>query len=156
DVSCVLPAWTNRHPDWRAEVQPSLGLDGDFTLSQGGAFRGVPFTAARSHLTYTNMVWCLSDLMATRREDRIEAFLLSNDRTKDFYWKLSSTLNPAIIRPLLEPQQQRALDLFNFTQSPVVNGEVWGRWREPARTAFKARLALTNFSFRAETVDDFR
>jgi len=156
DVSLILPAWTNRHPDWRGEVQPSLSLDGDLTLNRGGAFRGVTFTAARSHFTYTNMVWCLSNLFATRPEGRIEAFHLSNDRTKDFYWRISSTLNPAIAGPLLEPQQQRGLDLFKFTQSPFINGEVWGHWHDPDRTGFKARIAATNFSFRGESVDDFR
>ncbi len=156
DLSLVLPAWTNRHPDWRAEVQPSLAMEGDLTLNQGGGFRGITFTAARSHFTYTNMVWCLSDLFATRREGQIKAFHLSNDRTKDFYWRISSTLNPATVRPLLEPQQQRALDFFTFTQSPYINGEIWGRWHDPERTGFKARIASTNFSFRSEWVDDFQ
>src|SRR6267142_2719601 len=155
DLSLVLPAWTNRHPDWRGEVQPSLALDGDLSLNQGGAFRGVAFTAARSHFTYTNMVWCLSNLFATRPEGHLDAFHLFNDRTKDFYWRISSTLNPAIVRPLLEPQHQRGLDFFTFTQAPYINGEVWGRWHNPECTAFKARIASTNFSFRGEWVDDF-
>jgi hypothetical protein len=100
------------------------------------------------------MVWCLSDLFATRPEGHIQAFQLSNDRTKDFYWKLSSTLNPAIVRPLLEPQQQRGLDFFTFTQSPYINGEIWGRWHDPTRIGFKARIAMTNFTCRGEWVDD--
>jgi hypothetical protein len=156
DVSLVLPGWTNRHPDWRGEVQRSLALDGELTLNRGGAFRGITFNSARSHFTYTNMVWCLSNLFATRPEGYIDAFYLSNDRTKDFYWRISSTLNPAIVRPLLEPQQQRGLDFFRFTQPPNINGEIWGRWHDPARTAFKARIAATNFTFRGESVDDFR
>jgi hypothetical protein len=156
DISLMLPAWTNRHPDWRAEVQPSLAMEGDLTLNQGGGFRGVNFTTARSHFIYTNMVWCLSDLFAARPDGRIQAFHFSNDRTKDFYWRIASTLNPAIMRPLLEPQQQRGLDFFKFTQSPYINGEIWGRWREPERTGFKARVASTNFSFRGEWVDDLQ
>lgn len=156
DVSLVLPAWTNRHPDWRAEVQPSLALDGEFNLAYGGAFRGVPFTTARSHFTYTNMVWCLSDFFATRPEGRIEAFHLSNDRTKDFYWRLSSTVDPAIVRPLLEPPQQRAFDFFSFGRPPGIRAEVWGRWHDPERIGLKARVAITNFTFRGESVDDFQ
>jgi len=131
-------------------------MEGDLTLNQGGAFRGIDFGAARSHFTYTNMVWCLSDLFATRPEGRIQAFHLSNDRTKDFYWRIASTLNPATVRTLLEPQQQRGLDFFTFTQSPFINGEIWGRWHEPERTGFKGRIAITNFSFRGERVDDFQ
>jgi hypothetical protein len=156
DISFVLPAWTNRHPDWRTEVQPSLALNGEFNLGQGGAFRGVTFTAARSHFMYTNMVWCLSDLLATRPEGRLQAFHLSDDITKDFYWRISSTLNPAIVRPLLEAQQQRGLDLFTFAQSPVINGEVWGRWHDPDSLGLKVRIAWTNFTFRGVRVDDFR
>ena len=41
EVSLVLPAWTNRQPDWRAEVQPTLRLQGEFKLQHGGAYRGV-------------------------------------------------------------------------------------------------------------------
>jgi hypothetical protein len=156
EISLVLPAWTNRHPDWRAEVQPSLSLDGEFNLNRGGAFRGVSFTAARSHFTYTNMVWCLRDLFATRPEGGIEAFLRSDDITKDFYWRISSTLNPALIRPLLEPQQQRGLDFFTFTQSPYISGEIRGRWHDPDSLGLKARIALTNFTVRGEWVDDFQ
>ena len=156
DISLVLPAWTNRHPDWRGEVQPSLRMDGDLTLNRGGAFRSINFNTARSHFTYTNMVWCLSDLFAARTDGQIKAVHLFNDRTKDFYWRIASTLNPAIVRPLLEPQQQRGLDLFTFTQSPYINGEIWGRWHDPERTGFKARVASTNFSFRGEWVDDFQ
>ena len=39
--SMVLPAFTNQHPDWRAEVQPTLQLKGEFQIGRG-AFRGVP------------------------------------------------------------------------------------------------------------------
>jgi hypothetical protein len=156
DVSLILPAWTNHHPDWRAEVQPSLALDGEFNLSQGGAFRGVTFAGARSHFTYTNMIWCLSDLQATRPEGRIQVFHLSDDRTKLFYWKILSTLNPSIIRPLLEPAQQRGLDFFTFSQSAYINAEVVGRWHDPDRIGLNAVLAFTNFTFRGEQVDDFQ
>jgi hypothetical protein len=156
DVSLVLPAWTNRHPDWRGEIQPSLAMDGDLSLNHGGAFRGITFNTARSHFTYTNMVWRLSNLFATRPEGYIDASHFSDDRTKDFYWRISSTLNPAIVRPLLEPQHRHALDLFTFARSPNINGEIWGRWHDPSRTAFKARIAATNFTFRGESVDDFQ
>ena len=40
EVSLVLPAWTNRQPDWRAEVQPTLRLQGEFKIEHGGAYRG--------------------------------------------------------------------------------------------------------------------
>ena len=50
-MSLVLPAWTNRQPDWRAEVQPTLQLQGEFKIEHGGAYRGVAVTAAQSHIS---------------------------------------------------------------------------------------------------------
>ena len=35
-LSVTLPAWTNRQPDWRQEVLPTLVLDGEFDAVQGG------------------------------------------------------------------------------------------------------------------------
>ena len=32
EVSLVLPAWTNRQPDWRGEVQPTIQLQGEFKI----------------------------------------------------------------------------------------------------------------------------
>ena len=99
EVSLVLPAWTNRQPDWRAEVQPTLRLQGEFKLGHGGAYRGVTLTAAQSHLSYSNLVWRLPDLKITRPEGRLEAALVADDRTKDYYFRISSTLDVTGLAP---------------------------------------------------------
>jgi len=31
----ILPAWTNRQPDWKGEVEPTLGLEGYFAAAAG-------------------------------------------------------------------------------------------------------------------------
>ena len=36
--SLILPAWTNRQPDWRDEVQPTVRLDGELAFTNGTAF----------------------------------------------------------------------------------------------------------------------
>ena len=151
EVSLVLPAWTNRQPDWRAEVQPTLRLQAEFKVDHGAAYRGVPITAAQSHIFYSNMVWRLPDLIVTRPEGALEAVHQEDDRTKDFYFRISSTLDVRALRPLLEPKQQEVLDYFTFTEPPVISLEIWGRAREPERTGFKGRVALTNFTFRGES-----
>src|ERR1017187_1690024 len=66
EVALVLPAWTNRQPDWRAEVQPTLQLQAECKLEHGGACQGAAFTAAQSHILYSNMVWRLPDLKIVR------------------------------------------------------------------------------------------
>lgn len=151
EVSLVLPAWTNRQPDWRAEVQPTLRFQGEFKVQHGGAYRGVPITAAQSHISYSNMVWRLPDLTIMRPEGALEAVHEEDDRTKDFYFRISSTLDVRILRPLLEPEQQRGLDYFTFTMPPLIGVEIWGRGQEPERTGIRGRVALTNFTFRRES-----
>ena len=70
EVSLVLPAWTNRQPDWGA-VQPTLRLHGDFKVEKGGAYRDVSVSTAQSHIEYSNLVWRLPDLTITRPEGRL-------------------------------------------------------------------------------------
>jgi hypothetical protein len=151
EMALVLPAWTNTQPDWRAEVQPSLRLQGDIDIGHGGAWQGWSFTSARSHLMYSNGLWRLPDLTLTRPEGSIAATLESNDRTKDFYFRIDSTIDLRSLRPLLDPGPQRGLDYFTFTEPPVIAAEIWGRWHDAERTGIKGRVALTNFTFRGES-----
>ncbi len=151
----VLPAWTNRQPDWRAEVQPTLRLQGEF---RGGhcAFRNVSATSARSHFTYSNQVWHLPDLVATRPEGRIELTHIADDRTRDYFFKVHSTIDIQALRPLVEPERQRVFDQIEFTSPPVIDGEISGRWQALEKIAIKAQVACSNFTFRGETATTFQ
>lgn len=152
--SLVLPAsvWTNRHPDWHGETQPSLQLDGQFHVVDG-AFRGVHALTGDSHFTYSNMCWRLPDLVATRPEGTLNVFLVNNDRTKEFYYRFASTIDPQALRPLFPTNQQRGFDLFSITQPPVVEGEVWGRWHDRDSIHGNAHVTATNFAVRGQSVD---
>jgi hypothetical protein len=153
----ILPAsvWTNRHPDWRGELRPTLRLDGQFHVVDG-AFRGVRALTADSHFSYSHLTWRLPDLVATRREGRLNVFHESDERTKDFYFRVHSTIDPRAVRPLLQTNQQRIFDYFSLTQSPVIDGEIWGRWHDPGRIHASARVAATNFTVRGESVGTFQ
>lgn len=154
--SLVLPVavWTNRHPDWLGETRPSLRLDGQFHVADG-AFRGVHALTADSHFIYSNMCWCLPDLVAMRPEGNLYLFHLNNDRTKQFYYRFASTIDPHALRPFVPPNQQRGFDMFHITEPPLVEGEVWGRWHYPDEIHATARVTATNFTVRGESVDDF-
>ena len=156
DAALVLPAWTNRQPDWRAEVQPGLRLNGEFNITRGGTYCEVRVGTAQSHFSYSNMIWQLPDLTLARPEGRLTAAYQADDRTKDFYWRIQSTLDPTILRPLLETNQQRELDLIRLSEPPVLSGEIWGRLHEQEQLGFKGRVALTNFTFRGESVSGFQ
>ncbi len=155
-VALVLPAWTNRQPDWRAEVRPTLRMEGQFSLPHGGAFRGVTATAASSHFSYSNFVWRLPDLVVIRPEGRIEAFHEAQELTKDYYCKVRSSIDPKTLRSILNTAAQRDLDLFTFSQPPLINAEIQGRWNDQTLTAFRGEVALTNFTFRGESADAFQ
>lgn len=146
----VLPAWTNREPDWRTEVQPTLRLQGFFHAADC-AFREVAATSAQSHFSYTNMFWRLPDLLVLRPEGRLELAHEADDRSRDYYWRIHSSIDPRALRPLLEVKQQRVFDFIGLTEPPVIDGELWGRWYHHERIGGHATVALTNFSFRGQS-----
>jgi len=154
-VRVILPAWTNSHPDWRAEVLPTLELNGSLE-GHNAAFRDIPVESAASHFTFSNLVWHLPDFVAQRPEGRVEFDYSSHALTRDFHFKGRAGLDPFALKPLFEEKQQKPFDYFRFSAPPEVEGEVWGRWREPERTGFAARVHGTDFFFRREQVGDLR
>lgn len=155
-LSLLMPAWTNQQPDWRKEVQPTLQMEGQLDLPAGGAYREVQASAARVHFAYSNLCWHLPEVTITRSEGTLVAEHQANDETGDFHWRLSSSLDPRVLLPLLGTNAQRGFELFTFTVPPVVKTEMWGRSHEPERTGFKATVSLTNFTFRGEAVSSLR
>jgi hypothetical protein len=153
DFSLILPAWTNREPDYRSEVLPTLSLMGEVDFEQGLNYQQkLRVSSIRSHVMYSNMSWYLPDLFIRRPEGSLLAEHRSDDRTRDFYWHVSSTVDVGAVRPLLAPDAQKVFELFTFTEPPIIDAELWGRSHDQARTGFKGRVALTNFTFRGEAI----
>ena len=73
----------DQHPDWRAEVLPTLWLEGQFKIDDGGGYLGIPVCDARSHVAYSNMTWWLPDLVATRPEGGLQIVHVADERTKE-------------------------------------------------------------------------
>ena len=155
--SMILPVsvWTNRHPDWRGELRPTLLINGQFHVVEG-AFRGVQALTADSHFYYSNMCWRLPDLVAIRPEGKLNLVHTSDERTKDFYFHLHSTIDPKALRPLLDTNQMRVFDFFTTTQPPVVDGEIRGRWHNHESISAKAYVTATNFTVRGELADNMQ
>ncbi len=154
-VEVTLPSWTNAHPDWRGEVQPSLSLAGEFSLAQA-SFRQAAFETAHSHFSYSNLCWHLPDLSLSSLEGRIEAEHKANDATKDFYWRVHSSVDLHRFVSLLAPEAQKGFALIQFTNPPVVDFRLWGRAHEPERTGVCGSVYLTNFSFRGQAAEWLR
>ncbi|HXR49349.1 MAG TPA: AsmA-like C-terminal region-containing protein [Candidatus Limnocylindrales bacterium] len=150
--SLILPAWTNRQPDWRGEVQPTVRLAGEFAANNG-AFRGIAIDSARGSFSYSNLVWRLPDLAVTRPEGALALADVENDATKNYHWHVHGALAPYALRPLLAANHaERAVDLFTFTQPLSLDADVWGRLNDNDRLGARGHMALTNFTIRGEMV----
>jgi hypothetical protein len=148
----TLPAWTNRQPDWRGEVQPGIVLQGYVNLTNG-SYRGISALNAVTHLNYSNRVWHLPDLTLTRPEGVLHVNLQSDEITHDYAIALNGQFDPRALASQLDEKGQRALDYFAFTNAPWIAGEVRGRWYERERTSARASIIWTNFSYRDQHAD---
>ncbi len=153
--SAVLPVWTNRQPDWRGEVLPTLRLAGTANVTNF-TFRGLPGDRGFVPFAHTNLLWSIRNAHAWRPEGEVEFDYEGHTATQDYHFRVRSSVDPKLVRPLLEAAGQRTVDLFQFTRPPHLEGDIWGRWFARERTGFSARLSSTNFTFRGEQVDEFR
>jgi hypothetical protein len=150
-----LPAWTNRHPNWRREVLPTLEIAGTAIVTNF-TFRGLPGDRAFAPFTHTNLLWSVRQAKVWRPEGEVELDYEGHTGTQDYHFHVRSSVDPNLVRPLLEAGGQKTLDSFEFTQPPHVEGDIWGRWFARERIGFQARLSATNFVFRGEQVDEVR
>lgn len=148
----ILPAWTNRSPDWRGEVRPTLQLAGEVALTNI-AFEGIGANWFHTHITCTNRLWQLPDLTVGRPEGLLRLAPKLDEVTGDYYSRIYSTIDVTAPRSLLDEEVQRGMDLCQFTVPPVIEGELWGRGNDYDRIGFRGRVALTNFTFREFNTD---
>lgn len=148
----ILPAWTNRSPDWRGEVRPTLQLAGEVALTNV-AFQGLAANWVHTHFTCTNRFWQLPDFTVGRPEGILRLAPTLNEVTGDYYSRIYSTIDVTAPRSLLDAAMQEGLNLCQFTTPPVVEGELWGHGNDYDRIGFRGRVALTNFTFRVFNTD---
>jgi hypothetical protein len=152
EVALVMPPWTNRPPDWRADLQSSVQLQGECNLRSGLTYRNVRFSAARSHVIYSNGFWRLPDVTLTQPGGRLEAALETDQRTKDYSARALSTLDVRALRPALGKEALSVLDLFTFTVPPVLEAEIHGHSDDLNTLGVQGHASLTNFTFREQAI----
>lgn len=150
----ILSAWTNRHPDWRWEVWPTLSLDGNVQIGSG-AYRGVSFRSASVPVQLTNEAWRLPGILVSRPEGELQVHYTGNPDTRPRHWKVRSTVDPKALQPLLSsPAAQRLLDDFALTVPPHFEGSLSITGRDRRRVELEGQVGITNFSFRGEAIKD--
>lgn len=140
--------WTHQPQDWKGVVAPTLGVAGRFR-SDGGEFRTIPVSAARSHFYFTNLTWSLPDLEVTRPEGVVMLDYKLNPRLKQFYWGIRGRADPLALKPLFDEKEFAPVEEFTFTGPAEATGQIWGAWR-PFRLAMRGEVAATNFTYRGE------
>ena len=149
----TLPEWGQTAPDWRGDVQPTLRLRGHVEAGPA-SYRGIQADTVNLEFSYSNRVWHLPQLVASRPEGTLEFAYTEDTTTRDYHFHVISRIDPGALRPLLDPKAQKAFDLFDFTAPPLVTGDVRGRWRAHERIGVQAQLELTRLVFRGEPIDE--
>lgn len=148
----VLPHWTNAAPDWMKEVLPTTSLSARFA-SGPGALRSIPFVSVRSEVTLTNLLWAAHQVDLKRPEGSLLARGTFDSRARDFTLAVTNSLDPQILRPVLEAKEARqALDYFKFSVPPRFRAVASGRWGDWSGIGGQAWVALTNLTFRDQAM----
>jgi len=147
----TMPPWTNRIAELDASTFSNMSLAGDFKVG-AGAYKGIPFTAARAPFNFTNDIWRIEGLTLRRPEGDFFGTYTSRPETREFHWRLHSRVNPLAFKTLFSKEEQRGFEFFEFTAPPVIDGEVWGHWDDLGRLGVRATVRGDNFKFRGENI----
>jgi hypothetical protein len=151
--SLILPAWTNRAPDWRDEVQPTIKLNGELTF-ENATVLGARTDWVHTHFSYSNLVWQLPDLAVVRAKTRLALSGGEDDRTRVYRWHIRGTFDPETLRPFLTASNAaRGLNSFTFTEPLALEMDVAGSLYDYASIVVDGRMALTNFTLRGQSAD---
>jgi hypothetical protein len=152
--SLVMPAWTNQQPDWRAEVQPTLQLNGELNL-ENATVLGAKVDWVHTHFFYSNLVWQLPDLAVVKAKTRLALSGGEDDRTQIYRWYIRGRFDPEAIRPFLTASNAlRGLDHFSFSEPLALEMDLGGRLYAYDSISVTGRVALTNFTLRGQSVDN--
>jgi len=152
--SLILPAWTNQQPDWRAEVQPTIKLNGELTLEKATAL-GTKIDWAHTHFAYSNLLWQLPDLALVKAKTRLALSGGEDDRTQGYRWHIRGVFDPEALRPFLTASNAvRGLDHFTFTEPLALELDAQGRLYNYDSISASGHVALTNFTLRGQSVDN--
>ena len=150
----VLPAWTNRAPDWQAEIEPSLSLRGELAFTNVLVSGVAAVDSAYTHFSCEKLKWSLPDLHVTQGDTALDLHGEEDDGTKDFHCGLSGKLDGHSIRPYLTTSNAvHGFEHFSFRDPAVLTLDVIGNLRDFHTLSATGAVAATNFAIRGQWVD---
>ena len=152
--SLVLPAWTNREPDWNGKVRPTVRLNGELAFTNGMVM-GAKIDSARTHFSYSNLVWQLPDLAVAQAKTQLEINGSEDDVMKNFGAHIRGAIDPQAARPFLTASNAtRGFEIVQLTEPLALNANVSGRLHDYDSIVANGRVAVTNFAVRGEWFGD--
>ena len=153
DGSLILPVWTNRQPDWRGEVQPTIQLHGRFAFTNS-TFMKARLDQVNSEFSYSNLVWSLPNLQLAQSNTRLLIDSDEDERSKIYHAHISGVFDPQAIRPyLLNSNAVRGFNRLSFHEPVGLDVKVTGNLYEYRDLVAEGSLALTNASLRNQHVE---
>ncbi|MBM3822832.1 MAG: hypothetical protein FJ404_08110 [Verrucomicrobia bacterium] len=147
EMSVVLPAWTNARPEWKTEVLPTLSVQAR-AAGTNAAFRGISVDRGFAEIGLSNAQWNIPLIQVERPEGSATLAYQGHMLTKDYEWKVRSSLPPTLAAPLLAPDQKRVFELVQWNGPLALEGSIWGRWQDLTRSAVDVRVAASNMVIR--------
>jgi hypothetical protein len=154
DTALTLPAWTNREPDWQAEVLPTLLLAGQLAITNA-AVSGLTIDRMQTHFSYLKQVVELPDLSVVLGKTHLDISGRADDATKDFSGRIRGVFDLETARPFLtDSNVAHGLTIVTLHEPPAFDVTVAGRGDDFDRLAVAGNLAVTNFAVRGEAFGD--
>lgn len=151
--SFQLPEWTNNSPDWLAALQITANGHGELAFTNA-VVRGARVDLLRTHFAYANQILSVADFSLAQGRTRLELDGEQSVATANFNFAVRGTLAAASVEPFLPNDQARhGFGLMHFTEPLALSLAGSGNLRDFSRFAATGRVALTNFTIRAVTVD---
>lgn len=151
--SLILPAWTDPQPDWRAQVQPTIVLDGALAFTNATVL-GAQIDTARAHFAYTSLVWKVSNLELAQGKTSFSLSGTEDDRTRAYQWNVRGRFDPETARSLIESEKVRhGFDYATFTEPVTLDINVGGTLYDFTTFTAEGKLAATNFAVRDQPMD---
>jgi hypothetical protein len=151
--SLILPDWKAHAIDWRNDVQPTLRLKGELTLTNAG-FSGLTFDRVHGYFSYSNETWTLPDVVIIRPEGKMAVTGAENDVTRDYQWHLAGWFAPDSIQPFLTPKALRGFHNFTFAEPLYVDAQINGRLYDYDSIDAAGHAQLKHFAIRGEPIDN--
>ncbi len=150
----VLPAWTNRAPDWRGDIEPGVRVRGDVAFADATVAGVSPVDSFHTDFTFENLNWSLPDLHLAQGRTVLDLNGEGNAGTKDFHCVLGGTLDAASARPFLTTSNAvRGFGHLTFRAPASLALEMSGNLSNFNTLSVTGRVTATDFAIRGQWVD---